>query len=705
LTLTGSGGVGKTRLALQAAADALESFPQGVWFIELAALTEAHRVPQTVATILQVREEANRPLLQTLTEYCREKRLLLVLDNCEHLVETCAELADTLLRSCPELKILATSREALAIAGEQTYRVPSLSLPDPKLTAGITPERLSEYEAVRLFLERARLTRADFLMTATNAPAIASLCQRLDGIPLALELAAARVRSLSVEEIDTRLNNVFRLLTGGSRTALPRQQTLRAAIDWSYNLLAPAEQTLFRRLAAFHGGWTLEAAETVVAFSTDGTETLEEGEVLDVLTTLCDRSLVVAEVRGGATRYRLLDIVRQYAAEKATDTDEGSRCAERHLDWFARWTEAATPHLMGPEIGLWLDRLEADHENLRAALNHSFSKKEPDHAEIGLRLAGALVRFWSVRGYPGEGRDYLRRALDATPNTPTKPRANALNGAGNLAYQMGDYAQARTYHQACLEIREQIGDHVGVAGSLNNLGNVAHDVGEYAEAKSLLERSLEINRALGDQRWQAYNLNGLGSVLSGMENQEAARDCFAQAVAAAQAVGDRFVETNALANLGMMQRFLGDLEAARWSLEAALSRADELGYRGIEPTLWSELGWIARKQHDGERAAKWYQKALKAALEQGLKPQIIAALENIAFVLAEQKHENEAVQLFGFAAKERERLGIPQIPLDVPEYEQYYSRLQNALSAEVWQTLWNRGQALLLSEAVEIAIL
>jgi predicted ATPase/class 3 adenylate cyclase len=317
LTLNGAGGVGKTRLALQAAADLLETYGDGVWLVELAPLADPDLVPQTVAFALGVREEPGRPFTQTLADYLRNKKLLLLLDNCEHLVDACARLADTLLRSCPDLQILATSREALGVPGERTYRLPSLGLPDP---ARLPPmDVLAQFESVRLFRERAQLHQPAFAVTAANAPALAQVCHRLDGIPLAIELAAARVRSLPVEQIAARLDDRFRLLTGGSRTALPRQQTLRALMDWSYGLLTDGEKTLLRRVSVFSGGWTLEAAETVCAG--DG---VDDWEILDLLTRLVDKSLIVYEERDGEARYRLLETVRQYAQERLQESGERS---------------------------------------------------------------------------------------------------------------------------------------------------------------------------------------------------------------------------------------------------------------------------------------------------------------------------------------------------------------------------------------------
>ena len=503
LTLTGSGGCGKTRLSLQVAADLIEQFPDGAWFAEFAPLSDPGLVPQTVATVLGLMEEPGKPISQTLTEHLKDKRLLLLFDNCEHLLDACAKLADTLVRQCPHLKILASSREALGIIGEQAYRVPSLSLPDPKQVH--TPGSIAQFEAVLLFTDRARLARADFQVTNQNVSALASVCYRLDGIPLAIELAAARVRFLSVEEIDGKLDQRFHLLTGGSRTALPRQQTLRSLIDWSYDLLGDPEKLLLQQLSVFAGGWTLAAAEQVCIGAG-----MADGEVLDLLSSLSDKSLVVAEQKDGHSRYRLLETVRQYAREKLVESGGGEAVRERHRDYFLALAEEAEPKLVGAEQAEWLQRLEEEHENLRAGLDWSLLAAGSDG---GLRLCGALENFWRARGHFSEGREWCSRVLGKAGGENRMPeRANVLNVTGVLAYYQSDYPAARALQEECLAIRRHVGDKRGMASSLNNLGNVAQDQGDYPAARSLHEESLAIVRELGDRRRIAASLGNLGSV-------------------------------------------------------------------------------------------------------------------------------------------------------------------------------------------------
>lgn len=410
LTLTGSGGCGKTRMALQVAADVLENYPDGVWLVELASLADPALVPQTIAQALSITEEPGKPLAQTLPQALKTRRLLIVLDNCEHVLDACARLVDTLIRACPTLKVLASSREGLGIAGETVYRIPSLSLPDLKHTA--TPSSLSMYEAVRLFVDRAVAALPAFVVTNQNAPALASLCHRLDGIPLAIELAAARARSLSVEEINNKLDNRFRLLTGGSRTALPRQQTLRALIDWSYDLLNGQERTLLCRLSVFAGGWTLAAAEQIGAGSSATAKGIEDWEALDLLTSLADKSLVLVQTQGEATRYHLLETVRQYARDRLTESGESLTVRARHSDCFLTLAEEVRSKLRGSEQGQWLDVLEEEHDNLRQALTwYGEDLEDAEAEEKGLRLGVALQRFWGVRGHLSEGRERLGALL------------------------------------------------------------------------------------------------------------------------------------------------------------------------------------------------------------------------------------------------------------------------------------------------------
>jgi predicted ATPase len=383
LTLTGAGGCGKSRLALQVASELLRDYADGVWLSQLAPLADLAFVPQTIASVLRVPEQPGRLVSETLVRALRFKSLLLVVDNCEHLLSACAELADALVRACSTLRILATSQEPLGVPGEAVWRVPSLSVPSAGRLSPV--DHLMQCESVRLFVERATFSQPGFTLTDSNAAAVVQVCRRLDGIPLAIELAAARVKVLTVEQIAARLDNRFRLLTGGSQRGLPRQRTLRAAMDWSYGLLSEKERAVLQRLSTFAGGWTLEAAEAVC--SGNG---IEAADVLDLLTQLVDKSLVAVETQGEEARYRHPETVRQYSLDRLMESEEAADVRRRHRDWYLGPAERAEPELRGPGQVAWLEQLEMEHDNLRAALE--WSRTEEGEAEAGVRLAGALYR-------------------------------------------------------------------------------------------------------------------------------------------------------------------------------------------------------------------------------------------------------------------------------------------------------------------------
>ncbi len=437
LTLTGVGGTGKTRLALQVSADVVEDFEDGVWLVELAPLSDSALVPQAVASMLGLQEPMGRAVLDILKDYLLRKNLLLVLDNCEHLIEACAQLADALLHVAPHLNILATSREALGIAGESTYHVRSLSLPD---TPQPSPDILSQYDAVSLFIDRAVAVQPNFQVTNENAPSVAQVCTRLDGIPLAIELATARVKGLNVEQIAVRLNDRFRLLTSGSRTVLPRQRTLQATIDWSYKLLSEEERVLIRRLSVFAGGWTLEAAERVCA-----NEELGSDQILDLLLRLVDKSLVVADMDANEPRYQMLETIRQYAQEKLDEAGESSLARDRHLIYFRRLAEQAKPQLISSQQLVWLDRLEIELDNIRAALSWA---QEGGAVEVGLHLATDLEMFWLYRVYFREPALALENLMTkALPADQIQVVAKAHNVAGSLEMFLGHHVAGHVHAQ------------------------------------------------------------------------------------------------------------------------------------------------------------------------------------------------------------------------------------------------------------------
>jgi predicted ATPase len=474
LTLTGSGGCGKSRLALAAASELVERFEDGVWIVELASLAEPSLVPQAVAFTLGVRERPGSSLTEALSDYLRTRNLLLILDNCEHLIGACAELAEALLHYCPGLRVLATSREAMGITGEIAWSVPSLSLPDLRRLPDL--ESLPRYESARLFVERTSAVRPNFTLTEQNAPAVAQVCYRLDGIPLAIELAAARTKMLSVEEISARLGDSFRLLAAGSRTALSRQRTLHATMDWSHELLGQKERVVFRRLSVFAGGFTLEAAESICA----GDE-LQRDDVLELLSRLVDKSLMVAQERDGAVRYRLLETIRQYGRERLEEAGEAAHVRQQHAGYYLAVAEEADPELKGDRQVTWLERLETEHDNLRVAMRWLLGRGE---SELAARLGWALWLFWGIRTHLAEGRRSMEPALSARGSVAmtASARAKVLFVAGMMANYQGDHLSAEPLVQESLRLFKELEDNVGTAYALSNAGYVALGRGRYQQA-------------------------------------------------------------------------------------------------------------------------------------------------------------------------------------------------------------------------------
>ncbi len=660
LTLTGLGGCGKTRLSLQIAADLLAQFADGAWFVELAALTDPGLVAQTVATTLAVKQASGTGLTEALIEHLEPRRLLLVFDNCEHVLEACATVADLIVRRCPGVVLLSTSRERLGLAGEQTYRVPALSLPDQ--TRVHTPESVVTAESAQLFVDRALLVRPDFQVTPAGARALASLCGQLDGQPLAIELAAARVRSLTVEEIDSRLGQRFSLLTGGPRTAAHRHQTLRALIDWSYELLTEPERLLLQRLSVFAGGWTLEAAEHVCA--DDRVPLLE---VLDLLTSLSDKSLVVGESASGHFRYRLLETVRQYARDRLQGAAQTAPWQRRHRTHFLAVAEGAEQAFTGTDQQVWLDRLETEHGNLRAALEGSVDAgKDPgEDAASGLQLAGALLRFWSVRGYLAEGRGWLARLLAAATDAPGPVRAKALNAAGTLALEQGDYAASMALHRQSLAISQDLGDTRGITRSLNNLGVVAYECGDYPTAQALNSQTLAIRRELDDQWGVAASLNNLGVVAHAQSDHAAARSLYAESLAIRRTLGDRSGIATSLLNLGLAASDQGDHGSAQVLFAESLVAFQELGYR------------------------------------RGLAD----ALEALAYVGATPADPARAARIWGAAACLRALIGAPLPPNERARYDGRVATARAALGDDsAFDRAWQEGHDLPLDDAIGLAL-
>jgi non-specific serine/threonine protein kinase len=642
LTLTGAGGCGKTRLAIEVARAVVAAYPDGVCLVELAPLADPTLVAQAVATALGVPEEPGHPWLSLLAAALQEKHLLLVLDNCEHLVGACAELAGTLLQSCPQLQVLATSREPLRMAGEQVWRVPSLSLPDPRQPAPAW--HLHDAEAVRLFVERARAVQPAFALTEQNAAAALQVCRRLDGIPLALELAAARLAVLTLEGLAARLDDCFRLLTGGSRTALPRQQTLRATMDWSYALLAEAERALLRRLAVFAGGWTLEAAEAVCAG-----QGLDAWLVLDMLAGLVNKSLVVLEepkaAAGGEGRYRLLETVRQYAQELLVASGETAMVRERHLAWCLALAEEAEPALLGAGQRGWLERLETERDNLRAALQWTGESSE---VALGLRLASALGRSWELRGHWSEGRGWLEGLLAPVRSgagVAASVQAKAAHWAGILAWNQGDLGRATALFEESQALYETIGDSRGSAEALHCLGTTAQFQGDYERAVPLLQAGLALRRNLGDTGGIAESLNLLGRLAVWQGDLRRAVALLTESLALYQELGDKHGISAALRDLGNAANDTGDYPRAVALQTESLALAREIEHRAGISVSRGYLAKAAREQGDQERAGALLAECLASARSTGSKWGVAGWLCELALVANYQGDHEQAEAL------------------------------------------------------------
>ncbi len=611
VTLTGAGGVGKTRLALQVAADLLDGHPDGVWWVDLARITDAGLVPNAVAAALAVKEVPRQPLVDTLKNDLRAKRTLILLDNCEHVVAACAELADALLHACQSLSILATSREPLGVEGEAPWRVPSLTLPDEKAPPSI--ESLSQYEAVRLFIERAIRVRPNFQVTNENAPAVAQICHRLDGIPLAMELAAARTRMMTPEQIAEGLMDRFHLLTGGVRTVMPRQQTLQASVDWSYNLLGEDERALLRRLSVFVGSFTLDAAEEVG--SADGSE---QQQVLELLSRLVDRSLVQVEEAAAEARYRLLETIRQYGRDRLAecgpdglaDSSEEAAVRTRHLDFYVALAERAERGLEGPGLMTWLDRLDLELGNLRTAMDWSAQTSEVDK---GLRLTAPVWLFWLVRGHLSEGRGRFEAALSPGDGDPLL-RASTLITVGTLENFYGNPVAARAFGEEALRIGRRLGDKRMIGRALTTLGTPAMFL-DPASAPALHEEAIDLLRQAGDAHWlsAALRLSGIAQFLAG--DLARAHRRFEEAVSISRTAGDRVGLGIGLAFFGNILVRTGELSEAHAAYVESLVIAHELKDQLVMAMDLSGLGSIATYRGEYESAAGLLEEGVACARE------------------------------------------------------------------------------------------
>jgi predicted ATPase/transcriptional regulator with XRE-family HTH domain len=670
LTLTGPGGVGKTRLALDVAARLGGAFADGVWFVDLAPVADPLLVLPAIAQVLGVRSSGERPLRDDLVAALQGKRLLVVLDNLEHLPPAAPAIAD-LIAACSDLTFLATSRQPLRLRAEREYVVSPLALPD--LNALPQTDDLARVPAVELFVQRAEAARRTFALTAENARAVAELTARLDGLPLAIELAAARVKILTPAALLERLDRRLPMLTGGPRDLPARLQTMRAAIDWSYGLLTPDEQGIFRRLAVFTGGFTLDAAEAVCG--PQGTARIVSPRpcslfpvpsvpsVLDLLASLVDKSLLRTLDRDDEPRFGMLETIREYGLEQVAEAGEEAEMRDRHAAWCLELAERAEPELTGPEQEHWYAHLDAEHDNVRAALAWTLERGQAG-AQFALRFGAALYRYWATFGHFEEGRRWLDLALARDQGSPTAARAHAMLGAGVMGWLQGDYARSTAWTEGAQAVFRALGDRTGIAYTFGNLGLVADAMSDFDRAEAMYGEALQLFRALDDRTHIGYMLN----------------------------------------NLGVIAYLQGDYARAAALHEEALALRRELGQPdGVAYTL-GNLGEIAYAQGDYARAAALQAECLTMRREQSNKVAPAKCFENFALIAVATGEAERAACLFGAAEALRDRLGAPMPPSDRPIYERGVADVRARLDEHTFAAAWETGRIMPVNEAIDYAL-
>ena len=699
LTLIGPGGTGKTRLSLQLAADVLPSFSDGVWLAELAPLTDPALVIQTVGSVLRLREQLGMSLEELLIDYLREKNLLLVLDNCEHLIDACAQLADRLLHACGTLKMIASSREALGIAGETVYRVPPLSLPDADC---LTRRDFGRCESGQLFVERASAANPRFSLTDQNAAAVAQICRRLDGIPLALELAAARVTTFSAEQIAAHLDDRFRLLTGGSRTALPRQQTLRALIDWSYELLPEQERILMRKLAVFAGGWTFEAAEAVCS----------DLNVLDLLPHLVNKSLVAVDTEIDPPRYRLLETVRQYARDKLLELGETEPARRSHFDYFLSLASQTAPKLKRAGASEWVVKLELEHDNLRTAIQWGLEERLDDV----LRMVTLLSYFWNRRGYEEEARSLIREALQRAASggesegrageERSRLMAEAWATLGLMAYSQGDNQSALEACKQAAVIARRLGDNRVLAIALAFQATGALTLGQSEGVDALLKEGVAAAEASGDKFAIGLTLTLYAVPLtqSGITHYRQLTPDLDRGRTLLKESGDEWSATMGLLSSGMLARFHGDYELARQQFATIEPLFLDLGDRHRVNMIRSELAHIERYEGRYEKAEAMYRETLQEWQRLGHRAAVAHQLECFAAIAHHRGERERAARLYGAAERLRERINIPMTELERAEYDLAIARLRLETDEALFTSSWAAGRALSMDQAIRLAL-
>ena len=695
VTLLGMGGLGKTRLSLQVASEIVGQFPDGVWFLDLAPIRDPALVVGEAAQVLGVREEPGRSPLQTVCAHLKPLRVLLVVDNCEQVVGACAELASAILKTAPGVRLIASSREALRVPGEQTY--PILPLPVP--ARGHSVQQLAAMTAVRLFVERAQQHKPGFELNEREAPAVAELVARLEGIPLALELAAARVRSLTVADINLRLGDRYRLLTGGSRVLQERQQTLRALVDWSYDILGESEQLLLQRLSVFRGGFTLEAAEQVCGF-----EPLDSLDVLDLLGSLVEKSLVMLDERGAEPRYRMLETIGDYAREKLQQAGSTAAAAARHCQHFFAFAKSTNNGLRGPEQALWVLRMETEFDNVRAAL--ALALAGGVDVFIAVKIAVAMQGFWTLRGYLSEGRAAVRAAL-ALPAVQASPmaQAHALYVGAALAASQSDYAEAEDMLQTCLALRRQLGDSADIAATLSTLALARFGRGDTAGALAGEQEALPLFRACGHRVGEAVALLHLGQFHNRADDGDAACSHLQAGLSLARQIGHQEVEAECELVLGQLalRQNRPDAADAHFSRSLAVCRASGDSH-GLASVQWWQAK-LALQRGDLDGAREGLAPALRDFVSAERRLEALLCLRDLARLLMLTGAGEAAVAAASSAAAGLRLIGVPLTAAADQRWQAELAALHAAVpDAQAFRRAWDAGQEAGLDAAARRAL-
>jgi predicted ATPase/DNA-binding CsgD family transcriptional regulator len=705
VTITGPGGIGKTRLAAQASRELAGRYRDGVVFVSLDSVIDHSLVPAALATAAGVRESSEMSLLASIVRHLHDQQMLVVFDNFEQVVAAATFVAE-LLGACPSVDVLATSRVSLRIRGEQEYPLAPLPLPGP----GWAPsghgaiDVLERNSAVTLFIERARDVSPQFGLTDGNADAVVQICTRLDGLPLAIELAAARTKMLPPAAILSRLEHRFALLTGGARDLPDRQQTLWNAVAWSYDLLSEDERKLYRRLSVFRGGWTIEAAEGVAGNPSTGEL---EGDVFEGLSALVDHNIVRPDERSAdEPRFTMLETIREYGLERLHESGEAAEARERHARYFMELGVQAESELTGANQPLWLERLEREHDNLRSAL--AWSLAEPAGLEIGMRLATSIWRFWSWHGHLREGRHWLQQFLDLCDqpgiDVPKLLQARALNGTGVLDVITGNLERARTLHEACLALARDLDDEEHIGKSLGNLGLVAHKLGRFDEAARWHEEVLALAGRRGDRWTQSLALHNLGVALFSLGDWQAAERRSQESLTLSKELGNASNVAKALMNLTQVAFLQDRYEEAERYLSDSLARSRQLGNTfDIADGLWLQ-GELAKRRGDFPQAAALFRESINLFHEQGALDSVSRGLECLGQVMCRAGVYSRAVQLMGAADALSERTKSPLPPPYVADHEQAMSALREAFGNQGFESRWTAARRMSLDEALKLAL-